>query len=57
MHGFGFAFWAGGRAPRFHSQALEILNEGIGRAYLGSRKHFNQNYRSSGSVQWYLTAP
>ena len=48
--GYGFAYWATGD-ERHRTRGYEVFDEGVAEAYLGARKQFNQNYRSSG---WFL---
>lgn len=52
-HGFAFAAHHTGE-QRYADRATEIWNNGVANAYLGTRKHYNQNYRSSGQALWYL---
>jgi hypothetical protein len=52
----GFAFAAHHSEEAFRDQrAFDVFNAGVAEAYLGSRKHYNQNYRNSGAFLWYMT--
>ena len=53
VHGFAFAAHHTGE-QRYRDRALEIWNHAVDNAYLGTRKHYNQNYRSSPQALWYL---
>ena len=53
-HGFAFA-WHHTREQRFYDRGMEIFNQGVSEAYLGTRKHYNQNYRSSSAFLYYMT--
>ncbi len=53
-HGFAFAAYHTGE-QRHADRALEIWDAGVDGAFLGSRKHYNQNYRSSPSALWYMS--
>ena len=52
--GFGFAYWATGE-ERFRTRGFEVFDAGVAEAYLGARKQFNQNYRSSGWFPGYVS--
>jgi hypothetical protein len=53
-HGFAFAWHHTGEV-RFYVRAMTIFEQGVENAYLGTRKHYNQNHRSSGSFLYYMT--
>ncbi len=55
-HAFGYGYKISEYKRRDYLQVGEmIFEEGINNAYLGTRKHFNQNYRSSGHFLAYIT--
>lgn len=53
-HGFAFAAYHSNETFR-DQRAFAVFNAGVADAYLGTRKHYNQNYRNSGAFLWYLT--
>ncbi len=55
-HGFAFA-WYHSREARHLTRGLDAFHNGVAEAWLGARKHYNQNFRSSGAFLWYATAP
>jgi hypothetical protein len=52
--GFAFAAHHTGEA-RFTERGAQVFEQGVQNAYLGTRKHYNQNYRASGAFLWYQT--
>ena len=51
--------WGLSSAPkdRMRTRAETVFSAGVEEGYLGTRKHYNQQYRSSGTVPYYLSAP
>lgn len=57
-HGFAFQYWlSDGADTQAKTRAETVFDAGVEEGYLGTRKHYNQQYRSSGAVPYYLTAP
>ncbi|MCB9640194.1 MAG: hypothetical protein H6727_14965 [Myxococcales bacterium] len=54
-HGYAFLYWADGKKAADKQRAQSVFDEGVQNAYLKARKQYNQNYRSSGAVLYYLT--
>lgn len=55
VHAFGYAYRLSGYAHSDYLEAgIRILQRGIKDAYLKDRKHFNQNFRSSGHFLAYI---
>jgi len=55
VHAFGYGFRMSGYQRRdYLTIGCKVFERGIREAYLGDRKHFNQNYRSSGHFLAYI---
>jgi len=55
VHAFGYGFKISGYTRRDYLEVgKRLFEEGIDKAYLKSKKHFNQNYRSSGHFLGYI---
>ncbi|RKY41056.1 MAG: hypothetical protein DRP76_00705 [Candidatus Omnitrophota bacterium] len=55
-HAFGYGYKISGFKRRDYLEVgKRIFEYGVNNAYLGNRKHFNQNYRSSGHFLAYIT--
>jgi uncharacterized protein YyaL (SSP411 family) len=54
-HAFGYGYKISGyKREDYYDLGTRIFNYGAENAFLGSRKHFNQNYRSSGRFAAYV---
>jgi hypothetical protein len=54
-HAFGYGYKISGYERKDYLKVGKALfEEGINKAYLNDRKHFNQNYRSSGHFLAYI---
>jgi hypothetical protein len=57
-HAFAYGYKISGYTRKdYLEMGNRIFEEGVNKAYLGSRKHFNQNYRSSGHFLAYIREP
>ncbi len=55
VHAFGYGYMiSGGERKDFLNMGNKLFERGVNSAYLGTRKHFNQNYRSSGHFLSYI---
>lgn len=55
VHAFGYAYKISGHQKKEYLETGEaVFNEGVEKAYLDDRKHFDQNYRSSGHFLSYI---
>ena len=55
VHAFGYAYKIGGCQDKDDLKTgLALLKKGVSSAYMGNRKHFNQDFRSSGHFLGYV---
>ncbi len=55
-HAFGYGYKISGYTRKEYLElGKKVFEEGVNKAYLGDRKHFNQNYRSSGHFLAYIS--
>ena len=58
VHAFGYGYYLSGyQRTDYLDTGLRAFRRGVRDAYLGTRKHFNQNFRSSGHFLAYVTRP
>ncbi|VAX37418.1 hypothetical protein MNBD_UNCLBAC01-932 [hydrothermal vent metagenome] len=54
-HAFGYGYKISGyQKKEYLDIGMKVFNRGVKNAYLGTRKHFNQNFRSSGHFLAYI---
>lgn len=55
-HAFAYGYKISGRTE-YRDMALDLLNTSVDHGYVGSAKHYNQQFRTSGHTVAYLSGP